>query len=631
MTADANRSGSRKQARPHQAKNTPAKGKFQTPRTESGQAAGGQKTSASRPVKGENRGCAAPKKKKKGKGGLIAAVCAAAVLILAVGGIFVYDRISDDGLILDNVYAAGINIGNMSKEEAAAALSSAAEAYTAEKLTVNLPDCSLVLTPEQTKAALDVGALVEDAWNYGREGGVFARARARADAELGDHTISLEPYLVLDKTFVEDLVNQFAADVASTLTEPKVEVTGQRPELDAQAPAEGQTLVITMGTAERSIDAQALYSRILDAYNRGDFTPIEISYTEKLPEKPDLKKAFEQYNTPAVDAVLDPETYEVTPEVDGYGFDLEEAQKQVDAAEEGQVIEIKFAVLPAAVTAESLEANLFKDVLGQCSTEYSNIPDRTHNLILACEAIDGYIVGPGEVFSFNEVVGERTEEKGYRAAIIYSGGLSVPGLGGGVCQVATTIYCCTLYADLEIVERTCHQFVVDYVPHRGMDATIYWGYLDFKFRNNTDYPIRIDADVSNGCVNVTLMGKDTKSYTVDIISETTESYSWEVEYKKVTPEEAARQGYYDGEVLVQPYTGYKVQTYKVFTDKETGKTWTEWEAQSIFDSRNKVIVDIIEPEPKPTEPPATKPPETEPPETEPPETEPPASEAPAAE
>lgn len=116
------------------------------------------------------------------------------------------------------------------------------------------------------------------------------------------------------------------------------------------------------------------------------------------------------------------------------------------------------------------------------------------------------------------MVGERTSEKGYRPAAIYTSGTTTDELGGGVCQVASTIYMCALKADLEIVERACHQFTVTYVP-MGMDATVYWGYQDFKFRNNTEYPIRVDASVSGGYVHIKLCGTETKDYTIEMTYE----------------------------------------------------------------------------------------------------------------
>lgn len=120
--------------------------------------------------------------------------------------------------------------------------------------------------------------------------------------------------------------------------------------------------------------------------------------------------------------------------------------------------------------------------------------------------IDGTILNPGDEFSFNKIVGERTKEKGYLAAIVYTdGGKSESQEGGGICQVASTIYTCTLLADLEVTERAPHMYLVTYVEP-GMDATTYWPSLDYKFKNSTDMPLRVDASVSGGYVHIKLVG-----------------------------------------------------------------------------------------------------------------------------
>lgn len=204
---------------------------------------------------------------------------------------------------------------------------------------------------------------------------------------------------------------------------------------------------------------------------------------------------------------------------------------------------------------------------------------------LACEAIDGYILKPGAVFSFNETVGERTAEKGYKAATVYSGMESVQELGGGVCQVASTLYYCTLYADLEVVfPGGVHTFSVDYVP-MGMDATVYWGSLDYQFRNNTDYPIKINASVHDGYVDIEFIGTDTKDYYVKMDYVVLSKDPWETKEKEITDG-----SYEDGETITTPYTGYTVDTYKYKYDKETDELISEaFEAHSEYARRDKVV------------------------------------------
>lgn len=153
----------------------------------------------------------------------------------------------------------------------------------------------------------------------------------------------------------------------------------------------------------------------------------------------------------------------------------------------------------------------YSKVYASYSTNYVNKPKRTTNLKLACKAINGTIIQPGATFSFNKIVGERTAEKGYKEATIFTGSESTAeSLGGGVCQVASTIFNAALLGNLQIVERYQHSQRVAYCP-LGRDAAIYWGSEDFKFKNNTDYPIKMVMKCANGKVSCTLkVSYDTK-------------------------------------------------------------------------------------------------------------------------
>ena len=138
----------------------------------------------------------------------------------------------------------------------------------------------------------------------------------------------------------------------------------------------------------------------------------------------------------------------------------------------------------------------FSNVYAKYSTTFYSPAGRTTNIKVACKYIDGTVLQPGEVFSFNKVVGQRTPERGFKLATVYSGQETKEGYGGGVCQVSTTIFNAALYGDLGIVERYQHSMTVHYVPY-GRDAAISWGSADFKFKNTTDEEIKISAKVYN--------------------------------------------------------------------------------------------------------------------------------------
>ena len=147
-------------------------------------------------------------------------------------------------------------------------------------------------------------------------------------------------------------------------------------------------------------------------------------------------------------------------------------------------------------------------LIGECSTKASSNSNRNNNLNQACENMTGTILEPGEIFSFNDIVGQRTVENGFKEATVIQGGQYEQGLGGGICQVSTTLYNAVLKADLEVVRRSAHAWPSDYVQ-TGLDATVDWPALDFQFKNDTDYQVVVVAwfDYSDYTCNAQVYGK----------------------------------------------------------------------------------------------------------------------------
>lgn len=169
---------------------------------------------------------------------------------------------------------------------------------------------------------------------------------------------------------------------------------------------------------------------------------------------------------------------------------------------------IPLTVTQPKYTAEQLDKMLFADKLGSQTTGYSSsTANRATNVELSAKKINGYILNPGETFSYNTVVGKRTAEAGFKSASAYSGGQVVQSIGGGICQTSSTLYCAVLYANLEIVARSEHGFAVSYVPW-GMDATVSWGGPEFKFKNNREFPVKIVTKCKNRQLTVEIWGTD---------------------------------------------------------------------------------------------------------------------------
>ena len=149
---------------------------------------------------------------------------------------------------------------------------------------------------------------------------------------------------------------------------------------------------------------------------------------------------------------------------------------------------------------------------------------------MACEKINDKVVLAGETFSYNKTLGERTIAAGYKEAKVYENGEVVDGIGGGICQVSSTLYNSVLMANMEVTERRNHQFVTSYTPE-GRDATVVYGMTDLKFKNTRKYAIKIKATCSNGIVTISIYGiKEDNEYAVSFSTEILSTIPYTVKY-----------------------------------------------------------------------------------------------------
>ena len=214
--------------------------------------------------------------------------------------------------------------------------------------------------------------------------------------------------------------------------------------------------------------------------------------------------------------------YGVTRSVVGVSFDVAAAQAAWDAASYGETVIVPLKIDKPERTTEEIESMLYSDVLSKNWTmvRLGKIPDmigeartsglgspkeRINNLRKACELLNGIEIMPGEIFSYNFALGERTPQAGWLPAPAYANNEVRQEYGGGICQVSSTLFNAALYANLKIWSRDCHQFKVLYLP-AGMDATVSWGAPDFQFANDQPYPIKIvswfDEDTKDVCIGI---------------------------------------------------------------------------------------------------------------------------------
>lgn len=579
---------------------------------------------------------------------VVSSVCLALALVFLGGIAYVYFVIhpyESYDKILPNVYCAGVNLGGMTQEEAQAAIEEALR-HPSYSLKLTLPDCEYTFQPEQEGVTLNGAQVAKLAYDHGREDpSAYGVYQAYHSAKRTKYRLNAKTDLVYSREDIEALAEQIAKETyiaptectashdekkhVATLTLGKpgrqvqaetiieavdrafdemvfddISLEYEKVEIDMQAlrkltsqcreeysskavdpvitaNEEAHTIDLTMGIQGWKLNGNALYALAEEAVEKETYGEVTLELEAIQPTDVDITDAYREL---AGDPV-EPYYYggEVLEGQNGYTLDWESAINDILDSDYGEELSIPMTAIPPKHTAQEVQAVLFRDRLSQYSSPHVANSNRTYNLSLACQAINGTVINAGETFSFNEVVGERTAAKGYRAATVYVGTESKEETGGGICQVASTIYDAALYAEMEITSRSEHTFFVTYVPG-GLDATVYWGSLDFCFRNNTEYPIRINASVSGGYVNISIDGTKTNDHVVKLSSTQLSSTPYSTVYKN----DSSKPSGYQKET-VSPYTGYTYEAYQYIYDGNGNLLDTVYLGKSTYQKRDRVI------------------------------------------
>jgi vancomycin resistance protein YoaR len=265
-----------------------------------------------------------------------------------------------------------------------------------------------------------------------------------------------------------------------------------------------ERLVLLKGAGGIELDTPALYEAVTAAL-RGGQKELRFDKLQHELGAPSFEQIWQEVAIEPQNAGYS-ESFEVIPEVVGVSFDPAQALELWKAAGIGEQVIVPLTITQPDYTAEQLKALLFRDLLGAQMTYYSgSTAERVNNIRLAAGKLDGMILLPGESFSYNEAVGKRTEEAGFQYADAYSDGQVVPELGGGICQVSSTLYSAALYSRLKILSRTNHYFKVGYLDY-GMDATVSWGGPDYRFKNTRDYPVKLNVYYDDHSVTIEFWG-----------------------------------------------------------------------------------------------------------------------------
>ena len=410
--------------------------------------------------------------------------------------------------IPDGIRIAGIDVGGLTEEKAAQLLkSSLSEKCESQDMVVTYGGKSLKLTPEIAQAQWDIKSAVNAA---------MKGTNPEVDVEF-----------IVNKKQVREKLTAFFDSFGGIYAPSGFWLEGEMPDLDEKNGA-CQTLVLNPGVSGLPIDLDDILEWILDAYRQESFSVVlEDAGEKKEPRALNLEDISHLVSVEPVNPDLDRTTLEVISGRSGYGFDLDEAAEKLNDAAPGENVRIAMCYVEPSLSEEDV---WFQDILGYYKTEYTDNENRNENLRLACSKLNGIILQPGETLSYNQTLGERTSAAGYKAAPAYSGVELVDEVGGGICQVSSTLYLSSLFAELTIVERKNHGFPASYIP-LGLDATVNWGTTDLKIRNDYELPVRILAEVSDGYVKVRIMGVEQRDYYVKMEYRVDDHPSYAAAYK----------------------------------------------------------------------------------------------------
>ena len=443
------------------------------------------------------------KKKKRRAARIGMAVTLSVLLILVVGAAIAAvvggHRVMQSGKILPNIYIGDIAVGDLTPEQATQTLLDAGWDEThGGTLKVTLPaDVDFELDYYEAGVSFTAQQMADFAYRYGREGTDMDALAAYFDSVSYSVDVSDQP-LVINEEYIRAKAEDGSAlfEVRTAFGEYKLDKTKS-------------VITLLKGGGQILIDRDALTEQIKRALLRHD-KELNCSFSREAVSTPDFNQLYEKLHVDPVDAYYDPANDTIIPEVEGFTFDPVEARRLWEEAETADTVTIPVQFLHPTLTASELKDMLFRDLLGTQTTYYrGSTGERINNINLVVQKVNGLILKPGDSFSFNDYIGQRTEEAGFKYAGAYDNGKQVQEIGGGICQTSSTLYNAVLQANLQIDDRTCHYFEVTYL-RKGLDATVSWPRPNFQFTNNRDYPIKIVAtsDFENRALTFEIWGSN---------------------------------------------------------------------------------------------------------------------------
>lgn len=438
-------------------------------------------------------------------------IMGASVTLVILGASYVgaCKMIGEDQVIWENTAVNGVAITDLTTQEA--------EKAVQEKFTQTYQDTALHITLDGQEYSIPVFSMlgihpeeeIEKAYELGH-GHWLTRGIDWARKGFGQQMqkeITVEPSVTYPE-LLDELIENSGILNYNSMKESSYEI-------------QDYNLVIHKGKTGKSADLERLKESILQALEKRDFdTVIDCPYTEHAYGDLVIQEIAQEIQKEVSNAGFDKEANEVIPSQEGISIDTDRAVEIYNQTAEGADAVIELIVTKPEISTEDMNANLFTTAIGNYSTNGGGTSNRRSNISLAVKAIDNKVLLPGETFSYNDTLGKRTTEKGYKEAGAYSDGSVVQEVGGGICQVSSTLFAAVLETNLEIVQRRNHSMTVSYMP-MGLDATVSWGGPDLKFKNNRKYPIKISASYNGGKIYVEILGANETDTTTKVSTKAT--------------------------------------------------------------------------------------------------------------
>ncbi len=449
--------------------------------------------------------------------------------------------------ILRNISINNIDISNMTKEEAKLKIDNIINVKSSNN--INFTDNNETIASssfENLGIEYNVSDAINKAFNIGRNSNIFQSNFEIVNLFLNKKNLNLD--ITLNTTKLSTIIDDISSNLPDKLIQSGYYI-------------DNNNLVLTSGKEGKVVDKELLNQNInlcLQDLTQNNNTIHVLTKNEK-PIVLDIDKIYSEIHKDKADAYYEKNPLRIYSEIIGVSFDKELTKQVINEQKAEYIIPLQYTY--PTITINDLDIDIFQETLAIFTTKYNiTNADRANNLELAAEKINGTVLSPNEIFSYNKVVGARTIDKGYTESKIYSNGQVVDGIGGGICQISSTLYNTAVIANLNITERHNHQFVTSYLP-AGKDATVVYGAKDLKFQNNRSYPIKIETKVDNGIVTCKILGiKEDPEYSINIETEIISVTEPEIVYEQDSNLEV-------GKEKIKQYgsNGTIVNAYKITT------------------------------------------------------------------